>query len=114
MKTKSIAECFANRPIERYHNEVRTVLKPKRGLGNDKSAQEFADGQRIYHNFLRPHTGLPNGITPAQAAGIDLNLGENKIKTEFLSPVMFPAIAGVKVLVDILNIIPGLLHDQVM
>jgi hypothetical protein len=23
---------------------------------------------------------LPNNITPAQAAGIDLNLGENKIK----------------------------------
>jgi hypothetical protein len=22
VKTKSIAECFANRPIERYHNEV--------------------------------------------------------------------------------------------
>jgi putative transposase len=80
VKTKSIAEGFANRPIERYHNEVRTVLKPKRGLGNDKSAQEFADGQRIYHNFLRPHTGLPNGITPAQAAGIDLKLGDNKIK----------------------------------
>jgi transposase-like protein len=69
VKTKSIAERFANRPIERYHNEVRAVLKSKRGLGNDKSAQEFVDGQRIYHNFCRPHTGLPNGIKPAQAAG---------------------------------------------
>ena len=56
------------------------ILKTKRGLGNDKSAQEFADAQRIYHNFRRAHTGLPNGITPAQAARIDLNLGENKIK----------------------------------
>jgi hypothetical protein len=54
-------------------------LKSKRGLGNDKSAHEFADGQRIYHNFCRPHAGLPNSITPAQAAGID-RLGENKIK----------------------------------
>jgi transposase-like protein len=80
VKTKSIGEGFANRPIERYHNEVRAVLKSKRGLGNDKSAQEFADGQRIYHNFCRPDRGLSNGITRAQAAGIDLNLGENKIK----------------------------------
>jgi transposase-like protein len=80
VKTKSIEEGFANRPIERYHNEVRAVLKSKRGLGNDKSAQDFADGQRICHNFCRPHTGLPNSITPAQAAGIDLNLGNNKIK----------------------------------
>jgi transposase-like protein len=38
VKTKSIIEGFANRPIERYHNEVRAVLKSKRGLGNDKSA----------------------------------------------------------------------------
>jgi transposase-like protein len=80
VKTKSIAEGFTNRPIERYHNELRAALKSKRGLGNDKSVQQFADGHRIYHNFCRPHTGLPNSITPAQAAGIDLNLGNNKIK----------------------------------
>jgi hypothetical protein len=41
---------------------------------------EFADGQRIYHNFCRSHTGLPNRMTPEQAAGIDLNLGHNEIK----------------------------------
>ena len=71
---------FVNRPIERYHNEVRAVLKCKRGLGNDNSAQQFAHAHRIYHNLCRPHTGLPNNIQPAQAAGIDLNLGQNKIK----------------------------------
>jgi len=80
IKTKSLSEGFANRSIERYHNEVRSVIKSKRGLGNDKSAQEFADAYRIYHNFCRPHTGLPNKITPAEASGIDLNLGKNKIK----------------------------------
>lgn len=79
IKTKSLSEGFANRPIERYHNEVRSVIKSKRGLGNDKSAQEFADGYRIYHNYCRPHSGLPNKITPAEASGINLNLGENKI-----------------------------------
>lgn len=80
IKTKSLSKGFANRPVERYHNEVRAVIKAKRGLGNDKSAQEFADGYRIYHNFCRPHSGLPNKITPAEAAGINLNLGKNRIK----------------------------------
>jgi len=77
---KSLSEGFANRPIERYHNEVRAVIKSKRGLGNDKSTQEFADGYRIYHNYCRPHAGLPDKKTPAEAAGLDLNLGENKIR----------------------------------
>jgi hypothetical protein len=35
------------------------------------------DGQRVYYNHIRPHQGL-NGKTPAQAAGLELNLGENK------------------------------------
>ena len=26
------------------------------------------------HNFVRPHTGLPDSQTPAEAAGIDLKL----------------------------------------
>lgn len=79
IKTKSLSDGFANRPIERYHNEVRSVIKSKRGLGNDKSAQEFADANRIYHNYIRPHSGLPDKKTPAEAAGLDLNLGKNKI-----------------------------------
>lgn len=79
IKTKSLTDGFQNRPIERYHNEVRAVIKAKRGLGNDKSAQKFADGYRIYHNYCRSHEGLPDKITPAQAAGINLNLGDDKI-----------------------------------
>lgn len=79
VKTKSFAKGFENRPIERFHNEIREIIKTKRGLGNDKSAQEFADNYRTFHNFARPHSGLPNNITPAEACGIDLNLGENKV-----------------------------------
>ncbi len=79
IKTKSLSKGFENRPIERYHNEIRAIIKAKRGLGNDKSTQEFADGYRIYHNYCRPHSGLPDKITPAEASGIDLKLGENKI-----------------------------------
>ncbi len=78
--TKSLADGFQNRPIERYHNEIREKLKARRGLGNDESAKRFADLNRIYHNFVRPHTGLQDNITPAEASGIDLNLGHDKIK----------------------------------
>ena len=35
---KSIHDGFTNRPIERYHNEIRENLKARRGLGNDESA----------------------------------------------------------------------------
>ena len=80
IKTKSLQDGFQNRPIERYHNEIREKLKARRGLGNDESTRRFVDAYRIYHNFIRPHTGLENNITPAESAGIDLNLGNDKIK----------------------------------
>ncbi len=77
IKTKSLKDGFVNRPIERYHNEIRENLKARRGLGNDKSAQNFAELHKIHHNYVRPHQGL-DGKTPAQAANIDLNLGDDK------------------------------------
>jgi hypothetical protein len=62
-------------------NEIRAVTKSKRGLGNDKSAQDFSNGYRIYNNYVRAHTGLPEQQTPAAAAKIDLNLNQrNRLK----------------------------------
>lgn len=81
IKAKSFEHGFENRPIERYHNEVRAITKARRGLGNDESAQKFVDAYRTYHNFVRPHSGLPNNMTPAEAAGLNLNLNEqNRLK----------------------------------
>ena len=77
IKTKSLKEGFVNRPIERYHNEIRENLKARRGLGNDESAQTFSELLKINHNFVKPHQGL-DGKTPAQAANLDLNLGDDK------------------------------------
>lgn len=48
-------------------------------MGNDESAQRFADNYMIYHNYVRSHEGL-EGITPAEASGVHLNLGHDKIK----------------------------------
>ena len=74
--TPSIHNGFLNRPIERYHNEIRAILKSRRGLGNEKSAQTIAELLRIHHNFVKKHMGL-DGKTPAEVAGIDLKLGKN-------------------------------------
>lgn len=46
-----------------------------RGLKKDDSS--IISGLRLYHNFVRPHLGLPDQITPAEAAGITVE-GTNK------------------------------------
>jgi transposase-like protein len=79
IKTKFLSEGFANRPIERWHNELREMTKTRRGLGNNNSAQVYVDLARINHNYCRPHSGMPSQITPAVAAGLDLKLGDNKL-----------------------------------
>lgn len=62
-----------NQRIERLNGEIRDREIVLRGLDNDKTAQIMADGMRINHNFIRPHMAL-NGKTPAQVAGLDLQL----------------------------------------
>ncbi len=47
---------------------MRAIKKPN---------SAFIEGQRIYYNHIRPHQGL-DGKTPAEVAGIDLDLGVNK------------------------------------
>ncbi len=67
-----------NNCIERLHNEIREKTRTMRGAGNADSAKIFAEAIRIFHNFLREHSSLQNR-TPAEAAGIDLKLGQNKL-----------------------------------
>lgn len=55
IRTKSLKDGFVNRPIERYHNEIRERLKAIRGLGDDESAQRFSDLLKINHDFVKPH-----------------------------------------------------------
>lgn len=38
------------------------------------------DAMRIHCNFIRPNQAI-GGQTPAEAAGINLNLGENKVES---------------------------------
>jgi len=55
-----------------FHADETKVM---RALKRTDSA--FIDGQRVYYDYLRPHAAL-EGRTPAEAAGIDLQLEGNK------------------------------------
>ena len=48
-----------------------------RGMDHKESAQKLIDAYRIHYNFIRKHSSI--GQTPAEKAGIKLDLGEDKI-----------------------------------
>src|ERR1022692_2002829 len=79
VKLKNIKEGTNNNIVERLNSTTRERTKVMRGLDHDESAQRFADGQRMYYNFLRAPQGL-KGKTPAEKAGIALKLEGNKWK----------------------------------
>jgi transposase-like protein len=66
-----------NNKVERLRNTVRERVKVIRGLHSDKSAAKFNEGFKAYYNYIRPNQAL-KGKTPAEVAGIDLKLRENK------------------------------------
>ena len=67
-----------NNRMERYHGTFKERSKTMRAIKKSDSA--FIEGQRIYYDYLRPHTAL-QGKTPAQAAGIELNLDTNRFES---------------------------------
>jgi hypothetical protein len=48
------------------------------GMYSKESAQKVIEAMRIYYNYCREHSKL--GKTPAEQAGIKLELGGNKIE----------------------------------
>jgi transposase-like protein len=67
----------SNNRLERLNGSVRQRLKTMRGMDNDQSSKIFTRGFAAYYNFICPHSAL-GGRTPAQAAGLELNLHHNK------------------------------------
>jgi len=50
-----------------------------RGMQNEETAKLMMEAFKNYYNFIRPHQAL-HGLTPAEMAGLDLELGGNKWK----------------------------------
>ncbi len=68
-----------NNQMESFNgNTLRHREKVTRGLKKENSA--IVSGLRLYHNYVRPHLGLPDNQTPAEAAGIIVQ-GDNKWMT---------------------------------
>ena len=67
-----------NNPIERYNQDIENRYKTTRHWGSFESASLTLRMRQIIHNFVNPHMEL-NGKTPAEAAGIILDLGRNKL-----------------------------------
>jgi len=65
-----------NTKMERFQGTIRERIKVMRGFGNINSAELILDGLIIYYNFVRVHQAI--GTTPAEKAGINLNLEGNK------------------------------------
>lgn len=75
IKNVGIASKIHNNKIERRHGTIRERNKVQRGL--KKQYTPIIDGERIYYNYIRPNQAL-EGKTPAEKAGIYLDLGKNK------------------------------------
>ena len=76
--TKHIADVALqsglNNSIERMHGSIREREKVMRGIKSMKTP--IFPGNKIYYNFIRPHSAL-DGKTPAEAAGSGVD-AENK------------------------------------
>ena len=59
--------------IERWHSTLKNRTKTMRCFDSFMPCQNWLNLYQIYYNFLRPHMAL-GGKTPAQEAGIDLDL----------------------------------------
>ena len=68
-----------NNHIERENGNIKDRIKVMRGgFGSFEGAEAFLNMRHIMHNFVNPHQGLA-GKTPAEAAGVNLSLRENKL-----------------------------------
>ena len=68
-----------NNQMESFNgNTVRLREDVIRGLKKEDSP--IISGLRVYHNHVRKHLGLPDGMTPGEAAGIIIE-GNDKLLT---------------------------------
>lgn len=102
VRSISIGHEGLNSKVERLNGTMRDRETVMRGLDNAAAAQELLDAMRIHYNFIKPHQAL-GGQTPAQVAGINSNLGENRVEDLMRhaainkKPEMFATELGIRV-----------------
>lgn len=78
IRSVSVRHNGLNQRVEALNGIFRTREYVMKGMDNPQSAQRLVEAYRTHYNFLRDHGSL--GKTPAEQAGIKLDLGENKIE----------------------------------
>lgn len=77
VRSVSVRHDGLNQKVERLNGIFRDRERVMRGMDNKDSAQKLINAYRIHYNFVREHSSIKK--TPAEQAGIDLNLDQNKI-----------------------------------
>lgn len=76
--TSPKVETSENMLVERYHNQYREFDKIRRDFKTKETLEDWGNGFRVYNNFIHQNNGYElNGLTPAQASGINV-LGDNR------------------------------------
>jgi transposase-like protein len=78
IRSVSVRHKGLNQKVERLNGVFRDREKVMRGMDHKESAQKTIDAFRIHYNFVREHSSIKK--TPAEQAGIKLDLGQNKIE----------------------------------
>ncbi len=78
IRSISVRHDGLNSKVERLHGTIREREKVMRGMQTRESAQQIVEAMRINYNFVREHSTLKK--TPAEQAGIKLELGQNRIE----------------------------------
>jgi transposase-like protein len=66
-----------NNPIERHNQDIKQRYKTMRHFKSFGSAEAFLSLRRFVYNYVRTHSSL--GGTPAEAAGIKLELSRDRL-----------------------------------
>ncbi len=69
-----------NNILERLNGTFRERTKVVRSFDSSIGAMEFSAGMQTYYNYIRPHQGI-NRMTPAEMAGIQIDLTGNRWMT---------------------------------
>lgn len=79
IRSVSVRHNGLNQKVERLNGIFRDRERVMHGMDNKDSAQKLIDAYRIHYNFIREHGSIKK--TPAEQAGIKLDLGNNKIES---------------------------------